>query len=51
VWLVHDAHQRPSAPGLLDAGDKVKQPIALAPLSKFPVVRDLMVDRGQMSRR
>jgi len=28
--------------------DKLKQPIILEPLSKFPVVRDLMVDRKSM---
>jgi succinate dehydrogenase / fumarate reductase iron-sulfur subunit len=28
--------------------DKLRQPITLEPLSKFPVVRDLMVDRGVM---
>lgn len=26
--------------------DQLKQPITLAPLTKFPVIRDLMVDRG-----
>ena len=28
--------------------DKVEQPITLAPLDKFPVVRDLIVDRQKM---
>ncbi len=28
--------------------DKLKQPIVLEPLSKFPIVRDLMVDRESM---
>ena len=30
--------------------DKLPQPITLAPMTKFPVVRDLIVDRGRMFR-
>jgi len=45
------ADQRQSAHGLLRAGGQIAgrnpdQPIRLAPLSKFPVVRDLSVDRS-----
>ena len=28
--------------------DRLRQPIVLAPMSKFPVIRDLMVDRSKM---
>ena len=28
--------------------DKLEQPIRLAPMSTFPVVRDLVIDRGRM---
>ena len=51
---LHDGHQRPGAAGLLGAGRSAagRQPgeIELRPMSKFPVVRDLVVDRRRMFR-
>ncbi len=44
--LRHD-HQRPGEHGMLGADrSNSKQPITLEPFSKFPVVRDLAVDRS-----
>ena len=43
--MLVNGHPRQACSALVD---QVKQPITLAPLSKFPVVRDLIVDRSQM---
>ena len=50
---LHDAHQRPRAPGLHGAGRPAAATIGpseieLRPMTKFPVIRDLMVDRSRM---
>ena len=43
--MLINGHPRQACSTLVD---QIKQPIAVAPLSRFPVVRDLIVDRGQM---
>ena len=43
--MLVNGHPRQACSALVG---QVKQPITLAPLSKFPVVRDLIVDRSQM---
>ena len=51
---VHDGHQRPRPAGLLGAGRSLldDQPgeIELRPMTKFPVLRDLCVDRSRLFR-
>jgi succinate dehydrogenase / fumarate reductase iron-sulfur subunit len=44
--LLRHAHQRQGPHGLLALVDNLEQPIKLEPLSKFPLVRDLQVDRS-----
>jgi succinate dehydrogenase / fumarate reductase iron-sulfur subunit len=49
VRLVHDAGERPAVPGVQPLVDRLDAgPITLEPLTKFPVVRDLQVDRSPM---
>ena len=47
---LHDGHQRPRAPVVLGAHRQLEphKPITLEPMSKFPNVRDLVVDRSEM---
>ena len=43
--MVINCHDRQACSALVD---QLKQPITLEPLSKFPIVRDLMVDRSAL---
>jgi succinate dehydrogenase / fumarate reductase, iron-sulfur subunit len=43
--MLVNGHPRPACSTLIDA---LEQPIRLEPLSKFPVIRDLMVDRSRI---
>jgi succinate dehydrogenase / fumarate reductase iron-sulfur subunit len=43
--MVINKHVRPACSALID---KIHQPIELEPLTKYPIVRDLIVDRSRM---
>ena len=43
--MVINGHARQACSALVD---QLKQPITLEPLSKFPIVRDLMADRSAL---
>ena len=49
---MHDGHQRQGAPGVLARWSIRSRPngetITLEPMTKFPLVRDLIVDRQRM---
>ena len=48
MWFLHHGDQWSGKAILQRTVDKLEEPIRLEPMTKFPVVRDLAVDRSRM---